>query len=557
MLRQQSNVQNNAELLAQVNKGEAEALSALNAQMLMQTDSWNNLFSDLDSLTVDQIDKLITEIQQKMGTADLKLNPADMKAVLDKLDEAKKKILDVNPFKALGNSISSVFKKSESGSKKSSADIKRDWKNMANATDSCFDFVLDAVDSCDVLKDLIGDTGASTIQMVQGVATAGIAMGAAIKTAEKGSVILAAISIALQAIQWIAGLFNNDDKQEEKIQNIQKEIDALSNAFDRLQHAADQTFWVYNDEESSAHQQRLDDINQQIAALEKQAVVARASWNFVKYAQLTKQIKELKYALEKEEGKGDMFQLYELQKQSLREQQELIKQQIAAEKDKKKTDWDKIAEWEEAIKDIDTQLEDLERDMLENLAGTDVKSAIDEFADALVDAYCKGEDAAKALGEVTKNVMKKAVVEAIKRQFLAKAINDAVLYLGESMKDGVLDDSERRNFENMINAAGAATNKALEAVGDWIKDIEEDTTEDPLTGAVTAMSEQTGSVVAGRLNAFVINQTEQTTILRQSLLYQQATATNTGVSASELKEIKDTLKRIENKDSSLLSQGIA
>lgn len=557
LLRQQSNVQNNAELLAQVNKGEAEALSALNAQMLMQTDSWNNLFSDLDSLTVDQIDKLITEIQQKMGTADLKLNPADMKAVLDKLDEAKKKILDVNPFKALGNSISSVFKKSESGSKKSSADIKRDWKNMANATDSCFDFVLDAVDSCDVLKDLIGDTGASTIQMVQGVATAGIAMGAAIKTAEKGSVILAAISIALQAIQWIAGLFNNDDKQEEKIQNIQKEIDALSNAFDRLQHAADQTFWVYNDEESSAHQQRLDDINQQIAALEKQAVVARASWNFVKYAQLTKQIKELKYALEKEEGKGDMFQLYELQKQSLREQQELIKQQIAAEKDKKKTDWDKIAEWEEAIKDIDTQLEDLERDMLENLAGTDVKSAIDEFADALVDAYCKGEDAAKALGEVTKNVMKKAVVEAIKRQFLAKAINDAVLYLGESMKDGVLSDSERRNFENMVNAAGAATNKALEAVGDWIKDIEEDTTEDPLTGAVTAMSEQTGSVVAGRLNAFVINQTEQTTILRQSLLYQQATATNTGVSASELKEIKDTLKRIENKDSSLLSQGIA
>lgn len=557
LLRQQSNVQNNAELLAQVNKGEAEALSALNAQMLMQTDSWNNLFSDLDSLTVDQIDKLITEIQQKMGTADLKLNPADMKAVLDKLDEAKKKILDVNPFKALGNSISSVFKKSESGSKKSSADIKRDWKNMANATDSCFDFVLDAVDSCDVLKDLIGDTGASTIQMVQGVATAGIAMGAAIKTAEKGSVILAAISIALQAIQWIAGLFNNDDKQEEKIQNIQKEIDALSNAFDRLQHAADQTFWVYNDEESSAHQQRLDDINQQIAALEKQAVVARASWNFVKYAQLTKQIKELKYALEKEEGKGDMFQLYELQKQSLREQQELIKQQIAAEKDKKKTDWDKIAEWEEAIKDIDTQLEDLERDMLENLAGTDVKSAIDEFADALVDAYCKGEDAAKALGEVTKNVMKKAVVEAIKRQFLAKAINDAVLYLGESMKDGVLSDSERRNFENMVNAAGAATNEALEAVGDWIKDIEEDTTEDPLTGAVTAMSEQTGSVVAGRLNAFVINQTEQTTILRQSLLYQQATATNTGVSASELKEIKDTLKRIENKDSSLLSQGIA
>lgn len=558
LLRQQATVQNNAELLAQVNRGEAEAMSALNAQILMQTDSWNNLFSDLDSLTVDQIDKLITEIQQKMSTADLKLNPSDMKAVLDKLDEAKKKVLDVNPFKALGNAISSVFKKSETGSKKSSTDIKRDWKNLANATDACFDFVNDAVSSCSVLGDLIGDTGQSTIQMVQGVATAGIAMSAAMKTAEKGSVILAAISIALQAIQWIAGLFNNDAELEEKIQKIQSNIDSLSNSFDRLQHAADQTYWQYSDQEAAAQEQRVNNIKDQIAALEQQAIVAKQSWNFVKYAQLTKQIKDLKYALEKEQSNGDMFQLYELQKQNLREQQELIKQQIEAEKDKKKTDWDKIAEWEEAIKDIDTQLEDMERDMLENLAGTDVKSAIDEFADALVDAYCKGEDAAKALGEVTKNVMKKAVVEAIKRQFLAKAINDAVLYLGESMKDGVLSDDEKRNFENMVNAAGAATNKALEAVGDWIKDIDEEAKEeDPLTGAVKGMSEETGSVVAGRLNAFVINQSDQTSILRQSLIYQQTTANNTGTSASELKEIKDTLRRIENKDSSLLSQGIS
>lgn len=557
LLRLQSNVQNNAELLAQVNKGEAEALSALNAQMLMQTDSWSNLFSDLDSLTVDQIDKLITEIQQKMTTADLKLNPADMKAVLDKLDEAKRKILDTNPFKALGNAIKSVFGTAEQKSKYSSGNIKDDWKKLADATDSCFDFVLDAVDSCDVLKDLIGDTGVSTIQMVQGVATAGIAMGAAIKTAEKGSVILAAISIALQAIQWIAGLFNNDDKLEEKIQNIQSEINALSNAFDRLQHAADQTFWVYNDEESSAHQQRLDDINQQIAALEKQAVVARASWNFVKYAQLTKQIKELKYALEKEEGKGDMFQLYELQKQSLREQQELIKQQIAAEKDKKKTDNDKIAEWEEAIKDIDTQLEDMERQMIETLAGTDVKSAIDEFADAMVDAYLQGENAAEALGKKTKEVLKNAIVEALKRNYLAKGIEEAVKYLGSEdvWKDNMIDEREQAEFERLVNLAGDNFNKYLGALDGFI-DKTEETPEDPLTGAVRGMSEETGSIVAGRLNAFVINQSDQNSLLRQSLIYQQEIAYNTRY-CKNLEDIAASLRRIENKDSSLLSQGIA
>lgn len=558
MLRSQAISQNNEEILAKLNEGENEALSALNASFLMQSESWRNLFTDLDALTVEQIDKLVKDIQDKMNTADLKLNPADLSAVLDKLDEAKKKILDVNPFKALGNSLTQVFKKQQDGSKKTSEQIKTDWSNLADATEGCFNFVNDAIDSCDVLGDLIGDTGKSTIQMIQGVAMAGIAMSAAIATAEKGSVILAAISIALQAIQWIAGLFNNDDELEERIQNIQMEVDALSNAFDRLQHSYDQTFWVYSDEERTAHQQRIQGIRDEIAALEQQAVVARQSWDFLRYAQLTKQIKELKNALEKEQNNGDMFEIYELQKQNLREQQELIKQQIQAEKEKKDTDNNKIAEWEEAIKDIDTQIEDLERDMLETLAGTDVQSAIDDFADALVDAYCQGEDAAKALGEVTKETLKNAVVEALKRQFLAKAINDAVLYLGEAMQDNVLSDYEKKRFEEMVKQGADKFNMALEGVGDWIKDqTEEEEEADPLTGAVTSMSEETGGVIAGRLNAFVINQSDQIAIMKQNIIYQAQIAQNTKVSADELTEIKETLKRIENKDNSLLSQGIS
>lgn len=558
MLRSQDIAQNNEEILAKLNEGENEALSALNASFLMQSESWRNLFTDLDALTVEQIDKLVKDIQDKMNTADLKLNPADLSAVLDKLDEAKKKILDVNPFKALGNSLTQVFKKQQDGSKKTSKQIKTDWSNLADATEGCFNFVNDAINSCDVLGDLLGETGKSTIAMIQGVATAGIAMSAAIATAEKGSVILAAISIALQAIQWIAGLFNNDDELEERIQNIQMEVDALSNAFDRLQHSYDQTFWVYSDEERAAHQQRIQGIEDEIAALEQQRTVARQSWDFLRYAQLTKQIKELKNALEKEQNNGDMFEIYELQKQNLREQQELIKQQIQAEKDKKDTDNNKIAEWEEAIKDIDTQIEDLERDMLETLAGTDVQTAIDDFADALVDAYCQGEDAAKALGEVTKETLKNAVVEALKRQFLAKAINDAVLYLGEAMQDGVLSDYEKKRFEEMVKEGADKFNMALEGVGDWIKDqTEEEEESDPLTGAVTSMSEETGGVIAGRLNAFVINQSDQIAIMKQNIIYQAQIAQNTKVSADELTEIKETLKRIENKDNSLLSQGIS
>lgn len=559
VLRNEALRENNQERINLVNQREAEALSALNAQMLMQSESWKNLFTDLDSLTVEQIDKLIKDIQQKMNTADLDLNPADLKAVLDKLDEAKKKVLDVNPFKAMGNALSDVFKKAKSGSQKSSKQIKTEWSNLASSTEGVFGFINDAIDSCDVLGDLIGENGKATLDMLQGITTAGIAMAAAIQTAEKGSIILAAISIALQAVQFVANLFNNDDELEEKIQNIQQHIDNLSNSFDRLQNAAEHTYWVYSDEEKQAHNQRVQAIKDEIAALEAQKIVAQQSWDFVRYAELTKQIKELKYALEKEESNGDMFQLYELQKNNLRQQQEAIRQQIAAEKDKKDTDWGKINDWEEAIKDIDTQIEDMERSMLETLAGTDTQTAIDEFADALVDAYCQGEDAAEALGAKTKDILKKAVVDALKREFLAKAINDAMAYLGEAMKDGVLTDSEKSKFEAMINAAGETFNMALESVGDWIKDVEDEAAEnaDPLKGAVTSMSEETGGVIAGRLNTFIINQSDQIVIMRTSLVYQAEIAANTRTSAAELAEIKSTLKRIENKDNSLLSQGIS
>jgi len=556
LLRNEAEKLGLSERVAMINQGEAEALSALNAQMLMQTESWKNLFADLDSLTVEQIEKLIRDIQDKMSTADLKLNPADMKAVLDKLDEAKKKVLDTNPFKALGNALSEVFKKQQDGSKKTSKQIKTDWKNLGDATKACFDFVDDAIDSCSVLGDMLGDTGKSVISTLSGIATAGVAMSEAIATAEKGSVILAAISIALQAINFIAGLFNNDDEIEEHIQSIQREVDALGSALNRLQNAYEHTYWVFNDEEEAAYRRRLNAIQDQIKALEAEADLARQMWQFSKYAELTKQIKDLRYELEKAQRTGDMFDLMQLQTENLRKQQVLIREQIESEKDKKDTDWDKISQWEEKIKDIDTQIQDIERSMMETLAGTDVKTAIDEFADALVEAYDQGIDRAEALGKKTKEVLRNAVIEALKRQFLAKGINDAVEYLGSAMQDNTLTDQERAHFEAMVNQAGNLFNNALDGIGDWIKNAEEKTA-DPLTGAVQGMSEETGGIVAGRINAVVINQSEQLEMTRQLLLFQAAISTNTANTVEELKTIKGMFQTLISSGNPLLAQGIS
>lgn len=574
LLRTQAEKMGDAERLAQINKAEQEALSALNMSFLQQSESWKNLFTDIDTLTVAQIQKLISDIQKQLNAGNLKLSPVDYKAVIDSLNQAKNRIQELNPFKALGTFFNDYLaakkklRKAEAdlangkGTQKSVDEAKKDVKSAAqgitNSIQKVTSISTDCASSLQSMFDALGMDG-----VADGLGTAIDLMGqlgnaaASVGKFMSGD-ILGGITGMVSSITSVVGIFAklHDKKYEKRIQNLQNQIDNLQTAYSRLERAFNNTYWVFNDEQRQGYEKNIQAIKDQIAALEKQREVAKKSWDFAQYAKLTTQIKQLNAQLNKAKEGGDMLSLWQSQKESLREQQELMRQQIQAEKSKKKTDNNKIKEWENQIEEINQQIEDLDQQMMETFAGTDVKSAIDEFADAIVDAYCSGEDAAKALGETTKKVLKNAVVEALKRNFLAKGINDAVEYLGKAMEDGVLSDEEKKEFERQANAAGEKFKAGLEAVGDWIKDVDE-TASDPLTGAVTSMSEETGGVIAGRLNAFIINQGEQTSVMREQLLQQSEIARNTALSAERLQNIENTLRRIETKDNSLLSQGIS
>lgn len=574
LLRTQAEKMGDAERLAQINKAEQEALSALNMSFLQQSESWKNLFTDIDTLTVAQLQELISDIQTQLNAGNLKLSPVDYKAVIDSLNQAKNRIQELNPFKALGtffNDYLTAKKKlrkaeadlaSGKGTKESVDEAKKDVKSAAqgitNSIQKVTSISTDCASSLQSMFDALGMDG-----VADGLGTAIDLMGqlgnaaASVGKFMSGD-ILGGITGMVSSVTSVVGIFAklHDKKYEKRIQNLQKQIDNLQTAYSRLERAFNNTYWVFNDEERQGYEKNIQAIKDQIVALEKQREVAKKAWDFAQYAKLTTQIKQLNAQLNKAKEGGDMLALWQSQKESLREQQELMRQQIQAEKSKKKTDNNKIKEWENQIEEINQQIEDLDQQMMETFAGTDVKSAIDEFADAIVDAYCSGEDAAKALGETTKKVLKNAVVEALKRNFLAKGINDAVEYLGKAMKDGVLSDEEKKEFERQANAAGEKFKAGLEAVGDWIKDVDE-TASDPLTGAVTSMSEETGGVIAGRLNAFIINQGEQTSVMREQLLQQSEIARNTALSAERLQNIENTLRRIETKDNSLLSQGIS
>lgn len=557
-----------------INKAEKAALSALNTSFLQQTDSWKKLFSDLDTLSVGQIQKLVSDIQKQLNSGELQLSPVDYKAVIDSLNQAEERILQLNPFKALDQffndyiaakkklaAAKAALAKGE-GSKEDVENAEREVKAAANGITESVEKVTDITTECasslQSMFDALGMDG-----VADGLRTAIELMGqlgnaaASVGKFMSGDII-GGVTGMISSITSVIGIFSklHDAKYEKRIQNQQTQIDALERSYNRLERAFNNTYWVFNDEERAGFEQNIKLIEDQIAALEKQRETARRSWDFAQYAKLTAQIKGLNGQLSKAKEGDDMLGLYEQQKKSLREQQDLMRQQIDAERSKKKTDNDKIQQWNDAIEQIEQQIEDLDQQMLETFAGTTTKEAIDQYADAIVDAYCAGEDAAKALGDTTREVLKKAVIDALKRQFLAKAMDEAVKYLGEAMSDGVLTDREKETFELMTKRAGETFTNALDAVGDWIKDVE-DVATDPLTGAVTSMSEETGGVIAGRLNAFIINQTDQTSVMRQQLLQQSAIVQNTATANVILAEVRDTLKRIETKDNSLLSQGIS
>lgn len=575
LYRQAAEKMGDEERIRQINEAENQALSALNVAFLKQSSSWKNLFSDLDTLSAAQISKLIKDIESQLGNADLELAPVDYKAVIDSLNQAKNTLIQKNPFKAIGtfydDYIDAKKKLAEAkanlasgkGSEEDVQAAERDVKSATQGITKSIATVTDAASNCakslQGMFDALGmggvaDALGTAVDLVGQLGNAATSVGQLMS-----GDILGGITGIVSSVSSVVGIFAklHDKKYENRIKELQREIDGLQNSYDRLERAFNNTYWVFSDSQRQAYEDNINLINQQIAALEQERAMTNRIFQSGKYSELTAEIKKLQNQLASAKEGDDMFGLYKQELANLEEQQAKIQQQIKAEEDKKKTDKDKIQDYKDQIEQIEQQQEDLRQQMAETLAGTDVKSAIDEFADALVDAYMQGEDAAEALGEKTKEVLKNAVVEALKRQYLAKGIEEAVEYLGSEdvWKDNKLDSNEQKHFEDMVNAAGEQFTKYLDALDGFIDDTEN--VQDPLEGAVASMSEETGGVIAGRLNAFIINQGDQTAVLRQALIYQSQIAQNTNGSWQELQEIKETLKRIETKDNSLLSQGIA
>ena len=186
------------------------------------------------------------------------------------------------------------------------------------------------------------------------------------------------------------------------------------------------------------------------------------------------------------------------------------------------------------------------------------------MGDAIVEAFGKGEDAATAFGDTVNDIMKNAVLNQLKKNFLQKQLDSALKQLEDDMGywngdnfvfDG-LTEEEQAKFKAQIAAIGQNFNSVLGAYGDLFKGLADEVDDSSLSGGIKGVSEETASVLSGQINAMRINQAESLTVLRNQLMVLNQIAANTSYN-KYLFDIRNDINDIKNKDNSLRSSGLS
>lgn len=197
--------------------------------------------------------------------------------------------------------------------------------------------------------------------------------------------------------------------------------------------------------------------------------------------------------------------LIEDQNKLLEQQKVLIQNQIKEEQDKKNTDSDRIKEWENQIDEINNLISDNKEKAIDVIFGEDLKSAIDNFAEAYTDAWASGENRAKSAKDVVKQMMQQMVTESIKAAIKSSnKMEEIRTKLQQFYADNVLSQWEQDYINNMAEQL----QQEIDAQFGWADSLmgKSSTTEQKSTaGGFETMSQDTATELNGRFTALQLS----------------------------------------------------
>ena len=584
--RAEAEAQGNISMVQLINTKEQGEISKLAATQLMASQTWNQLFSDIDRLGTKTIFNLIKKIEANKLSLSAQLNPADLKAVNDQLERARHEIQTRNPFLALRDSLAELRQAMTDKKLLSDKDdpILQELENKKKTYETIAANLADPTVAVDFKSTL--DEGADftdylkrRIQALQGEK---IKLGAEFTGQHELDVLIA----MLNKVQGTGKSVGQGLK--DSFADVGSSIQFISGCFDAVVGGM-KKMGIQMDEETEAIlgdiggiMEGAQGVAQGIATGNPLSIIQGSITLFSSAFDLfnsrdrkaEKSIKRHQESLEKLKNAYNELEdavkralgeeVYRNQNAliaNLRKQQGELQGMIADEYSKKHTDSGKIEEWQEQYNELGRQIKDIIEEITQSITQTNAKDLAGNLADALVEAFEGGEDAAKAFGEVADDVIKKAVINALKLQLLEKPLQNAIKQLQKDMGfdeegNGAFDgltEAEQKRFKEAVEAAGANFQRAMEMYKGLFEQLDES---DPttLSGAIKGASQESIDLLAGQTNAVRQNQVTSLAILRSQLQHLSNIDANVGVIAGRLLSILNAVTSPAG--TSLRSQGI-
>ncbi|MBV6879116.1 hypothetical protein NG800_011560 [Epilithonimonas ginsengisoli] len=455
-----------AELTSKVTKEQNSATSAAALEELQTSGIWQTLNENLDTLTANQIENLLRILDEKAPELAAKMTPMDFEAVKRNLRQARQQLLTLNPFTGM---LSMARKNLEefSGELGETVEESEGWDAISGKITTVAGKIKNATNALEPFKDIIGETGSEVIDTISTIATGAMVMvqqievvvqatSDGIKAAEIASVVLAILQIVMMAVKAIISLFSlfsGDKKREKMIKGLADEVENLKEQYKDLEFAAERAYGA------------------------------------------------MKY-----EGQRDLIK-------NIQAQQQAIEEMKKAESNKKKSDQDKINEWNNQLADNARKIQEIKEGIINDVLQTDIPDAAAQLGDALLEAFGKGEDGINAINDafndLVKNMLRNQLNKVLESQMdgvLKKMLSSAGFNQnGEGSFDG-LTPAEIAEIKALYEAAAANGQQFIQAYSDIFGELNNPSSN--LTGAIKGITEETASVLAGQMNAIRIMQGE-------------------------------------------------
>lgn len=203
----------------------------------------------------------------------------------------------------------------------------------------------------------------------------------------------------------------------------------------------------------------------------------------------------------------------------LHAQEDELRKQRQAEDDKKKTDNDKLADYDQQIKEMELQIKTFAQDFLKDVYSIDMKSWGNQLTDTVVSAWTKGEDAVEAYKNKVKEMVREVTKNIVSQKIMEKALEKPLEWLtGILDKKGKLDETDMGDFADKLYQVGENVVPQLTGIFDALKkkglDLRENGSSS-LTNSIKGINEEEIGLLASYLNSIRLYCAEDNENLKQ------------------------------------------